>query len=76
MNEHVADIAAAYARAERVPASTVRAGDYVFSTFGKPDRVIRATGERTKRRTTITPEHLWPLVCDPDELVTIIRGER
>jgi hypothetical protein len=69
-DEHVADIAETIAGTVRVRARDVRVGDLVFSTSGKPDKVIRATHNK---RSIITPEKLWPLVCDPDDTVTIFR---
>lgn len=73
------DITTAAAAAVKVPARDVRVGDSVFSTTGQPDKVIRVASPDTNRRRTtvrITPKNLWPLVVDPDDTVTILRGNR
>lgn len=76
MSDATTPIAGAIPGAVRVPARDVRVGDYVFSTSGRPDRVIRVSSPaNNRRRTIITPENLWPLVVAPDETVTIRRGE-
>jgi hypothetical protein len=62
----------AVTNAIRVRADDVVVGDYVFSTTGQPDRVIRRS-RRGQRVVTITPERLWPLVCGPDDEITIAR---
>lgn len=67
------DITDTYRGAVRVPAHTVRPGDYVFSTTGHPDRVKRvATWTRTTR---ITPENLWEISLDRNDTITILRAE-
>jgi hypothetical protein len=77
MTRVTVDIADVYSNVIKPKAKDVRVGDYVFSTTGKLDRVIRVSSLRNNsKRVTITPATLWPLVIAPDEYVTVNGKER
>lgn len=65
-------VADAVGGAVAVAAADVKIGDYVFSTNGRPHRVVKV--RHTARKVRIVSEGLWDLEADPSETVTIRRS--